>query len=497
MKKFIYLVLFFALAVGLFRAGFWYGYQQLGEGSASEARQILYYVDPMNPAHTSDKPGLAPCGMAMEAVYADGTTAGQDSKTSAAMPPGTVKISPEKQQLIGIKVSTAESASWSDTVRVLGRVTLDETRIYRINAATDGWIKEISPVTTGSLVQKDALLATFYAPEFFSAMKAYLYGLRALERFQKSETETKEQLESTEGNIENYRNSLRNLGMTEHQLDAIRRTQHGGERVEIRAPAAGFVLTRNITLGERFQRGTELCRIADLSRVWIVADIFENESKYFQPGVQVKVTHPTQHKTFEGKISEVLPQFDPDTRTMKIRIETENPDFELKPDMFVDVDFPITMPSTLAIQADAILNTGSKKTVFIDQGNGFFEPRQVEIGRRLGNKVEITNGLMPGERIVSSSNFLIDSESRMKMAAAGMQMASQNVQAAEIIKCPVCGMTVDVTKSREHKLTSDYQGKTYYFCAEECKVMFTKSPDRYTQKLSSMKMGFSLAKTER
>ena len=197
---------------------------------------------------------------------------------------GRHKRDPEKQQLIGVKVARVEKASGSHTLRALGRVVPDETRIYRINAATDGWVKKMLPVTTDSLVQKDELLATFYAPEFFSAMKAYLYGLRSLDRFQKSGKETKEQLDLTDANIENYRNALRNLGMTEHQLDEIMRTRQGGEHVEIRAPAAGFILTRNLTQGERFERGNELYRIADLSKVWILVDIFENEASSFSPG---------------------------------------------------------------------------------------------------------------------------------------------------------------------------------------------------------------------
>lgn len=546
MTKYVSFLFLIVLLTGVFLAGLRLGQRESARGPAPEARRILYFVDPMNPAHTSDKPGLAPCGMAMEAVYADEGAGGQDFGKQGSMPTGTVKIGPEKQQLIGIRMTTAESAPWSDTVRVLGRVVADETRVYRINAATDGWIKEIFPVTTGSLVKKDELLAAFYAPEFFSAMKAYLYGLRSLERFQQSETETKEQLESTAGNIENYRNSLRNLGMTEYQLDAIKRTKAGGELVDIRAPAAGFILVRNITLGERFQRGTELFRIADLSHVWIVADIFENESKHFQPGAPVTVTHPGQHRTFQGKVSEVLPEFDPATRTLKIRIELENPDYALRPDMFVDVDFPITMPSTLAIQSDAILNAGIEKIVFVDKGDGFFEPRQVQIGRRLGHKVEIINGLMPGERIVSSGNFFVDSESRMKMAAAGMQTALQAQQSVQpqvmqshdamqqgtmpqarqtdamspqpssspmpamqhdgmqhhagqnftmTAKCPVCGMEVNMASARERGLIADYQGKTYYFCIDGDKRLFDKNPAQYVQKQSMTTAASSSAHT--
>lgn len=420
MKRYAYIALLLIVVAGSFLVGAWYNRPHASGESGAGGGRILYYVDPMNPSHTSDKPGIAPCGMKMEPVYEEREATAQDSAGMASMPPGTVKISNEKQQIIGVRVATAEQAPWSGSIRMLGRVVPDETRIFRINAATDGWIKKILPVTTASLVRKDQLLATFYAPEFFSAMKAYLYGLRASDRFQKSGTEAKEQAEATDASIENYRNALRNLGMSDHQLDEIMQTRSGGEHVEIRAPAAGFILARNVTLGERFQRGTELYRIADLSHVWVLADIFENESWFFRPGLPVKVTQPFQNKTFRARVSNILPQFDASTRTLKVRIESDNPSYALRPDMFVDVEIPVTLPSALTIPAEAVLDSGLKKTVFVDRGNGLFEPRQVETGSRLAGRVEIIKGLTPGERIVVSGNFLIDSESKMKMAAAGM-----------------------------------------------------------------------------
>jgi membrane fusion protein, copper/silver efflux system len=425
MKRYVYLALLLIAVAGSFLVGAWYNRPHTPGKAGSQGGRILYYVDPMNPSHTSDKPGIAPCGMRMEPIYEDKEAMAQDSAGMASMPPGTVKISTEKQQIIGVRVEPAKKAPWSGTIRILGRVVPDETRIYRINAATDGWIKKILPVTTGSLVRKDELLATFYAPEFFSAMKAYLYGLRASDRFQKSGTEVKEQSEVADASIENYRNALRNLGMTDHQLNDIMRTRAGGEHVEIRAPEAGFILNRNVTLGERFQRGTELYKIADLSHVWVLADVFENESWFFRPGLQVKVNNPTQNKTFRARISNVLPQFDASTRTLKVRIDTDNPGYTLRPDMFVDVEIPVTLPSTLTVPAGAVLDSGLRKTVFVDRGNGFFEPRQVETGSRLGARVAIIKGLNPGERIVVSGNFLIDSESKMKMAATGVSEATR------------------------------------------------------------------------
>ncbi len=391
-------------------------------------------------------------------------------------PPGTVNVSSEKQQLIGVKIATVEKIPRRFTLRVLGRVAPDETRLYRINASTDGWVKKMLPVTTDSFVQKDELLATFYAPEFFSALKAYLYALRSLDRFQKSGRETKEQIEVTDASIDNYRNSLRNLGMTEYQLDEIMRTRQGGDHVEIRAPAAGFILLRNLTLGERFQKGTELYRIADLSKVWVLVDTYETEASSFKPGTSVRVSSPNLRKTFSARVAQVPPRFDPSSRTLKVRLEADNPGLLLRPDMFVDVEILFQSPAAIAVPTDAILDSGLKKTVFVDRGNGFFEPRVVETGWRQGNQVEVISGLEQGERIVISGNFLIDSESRLEMAASGMQTA--------LSKDPVCGQEVSLKKAEKAGRKSILAGKAYYFDSDECKQQFEKNPTRFLKKTS-------------
>jgi RND family efflux transporter MFP subunit len=388
--------------------------------------------------------------------------------------PVTVSVSPEKQQLIGVRVAKVEKAPWNPTLRVLGRVAPDENRIYRIISATDGWVKRVLSYTTGSLVKKDELLATFFSPEFFSGIKAYLYGLRSLNRFEKSGKETKEQLEQTGASIENYRNALRNLGMTEHQLDEIMRTQQGVDNIDIRAPAAGFILVRNLSPGQRFEKGAELYRIADFSKVWIVADIFENEAQYLQPGKIVKASLPYQKKTFQARVSDILPQFDEATRTLKVRLEADNPDYTLRPSMFVDVELPLSLPPAIAVPADAVLDSGLKKTVFVDRGNGVFEPKEVETGWRIGNRVEIIKGLKSGEQIVISGNFLIDSETRLELAAAGM--------IGTLSKDPVCGGDVSIIKAEKAGRKSIYQGKTYYFSSDECKEQFDKNPARYMKK---------------
>jgi Cu(I)/Ag(I) efflux system membrane fusion protein len=446
MKKYVYILLLLVLLTGSFLAGSWY-----------------------NSPRTAGSAGK------MDPVSADESQAGTlAGGTPSSLSPGTVNVSAEKQQLIGVRVATVEKAPWNHTIRVLGRVAPDETRIYRINAATDGWVKKILPVTTGSLVQKDELLATFYAPEFFSAMKAFLYGLRSFDRFQKSGTETKEQLESTDANVDNYRNGLRNLGMTDHQLDEIMRTRKGGEQVEIRAPEAGFILIRNITLGERFQRGTELYRIADLSKVWIVVDTFETEASSFKPGMRVNVFAPNLNKSFPARVSRVPPRFEPSSRTLQVRLEADNPGLLLRPDMFVDVEIGLTFPPAIIVPADAILDSGLRKTVFVDLGRGYFEPREVRTGRRSGNRVEITGGLSPGERIITSGTFLIDSESRMELAAAGIS--------GSLAKDPVSGTEVSIRKAEKAGLKGTYQQQVYYFASAENRARFEQEPGRYVKK---------------
>jgi multidrug efflux pump subunit AcrA (membrane-fusion protein)/YHS domain-containing protein len=399
------------------------------------------------------------------------TAASGDSSSQA---PGTVRVSPDRQQLVGVRLSTVEKLPETHTLRLLGRVATDETRIYQIIAPVDGWIRDTYNNSTGTLVKKDQPLASFYSPEFLSAQQAYLYALNSLDRFQASDQEPPGQIGQTKSNIQQYADSLRNLGMGELQIEEIARTRKRTQNVYITAPTAGFILARNVSPGRKFSRGTELFKIADLRRVWIVADLYENEADYLKPGRSVKITLPNQKKVLQATVSGILPQFDPATRTLKVRLEADNPGYVLRPDMFVDVELPVTFPPAVTVPADAILDSGLKKTVFVDRGNGYFEPREVETGWRFANRVEIVKGLEPGEKIVVSGNFLIDSESRMELAAAGMS--------GSLSKDPACGAVVSVKKAEKAGRTSVHQGKTYYFSSSECKDKFDRDPDRYAAK---------------
>jgi RND family efflux transporter MFP subunit len=490
MKKHFKIILLILIAVVSFLAGSWVTFE--GTRSKPVARKILHYVDPMNPALKSDKPGIAPCGMPLEPVYADQTAGTGETDPLKSLPPGTIRISPEKQQLIGVKTMTVEKAPWTHTLRALGRVTPDETLVYRINASTEGWIEKTMPVTTGSQVKKNELLATlsFFSLEYRTLVQNYfnlitlgdvaddeLSPLVNNPQYSKPQLRQMRQTARYAGRItqsaqvDYFRKSLNNYGMTAYQIEEIERTRTFPEEIEIRAPVAGFILLRNVSTGLRLSRGEEMFRIADLSRVWILADIFENEAAYFKPGMQVRMELPYRKKTFYGRVSPVLPQFDPATRTLKMRLVADNAGFDLRPDMFVNLEIPMSGPAAIVVPLEAVLDSGLKKTVFVVLEGGYFEPRSVETGRHLGDRVEIVQGLMPGEKIVVSGNFLIDSETRMQQAAAGIQ--------GKVGRDLVCGMNIDEDRARAEGNVVEYKGKTYYFCEPGTRDEFKKDPERY------------------
>jgi Cu(I)/Ag(I) efflux system membrane fusion protein len=399
------------LAAGFFLAGTWYNQRATVKGVIHEGH-VLYYRDPMHPAYKSDKPGIAPdCGMQLEAVYA-GSEASDVSGRQFSSAPGSVHISERKQLSIGLRTEEVTRASRDHMLRVLGRVALDETRIYRVAVAADGWVRHAGAITSGSVVHKDDVLATFYNRDFLTAQQTYLYALNTMDRFQ--ENESADQLKLTKAQMRAASENLEFLGMGERQLHEIARTREIATDIELRSPVTGLVVTRNAFSGLRFDRGSELFRIADLSHVWILADVFENDARLLRAVRRATVRY--QDRLLPVHLSSALPQFDPVSRALKVRLETDNADLSLRPDMFVDVEFQVSLPATIAVPVDAVIDSGLRKTIYVETPESYFVPRQVETGWRLGDNVEIISGLAAGERIVVAGNFLLDSESRMRLS---------------------------------------------------------------------------------
>jgi len=453
--------LLLALIVIAFVAGLgygrWYGKDLKTSAGKNGERRILYYVDPMHPAYTSDKPGIAPdCGMKLVPVY-EGTDAdsqawkpagkilyyrdpkapgfksdkpginpetGSDlepvyENDPAAMPMGTIRVSQDKQQLIGVKFGEVTSGAGVHSFRSVGQVTMDETRFTKVQTRIDGWIEKVYVDFTGKFVEKGQPLLTMYSPEMLASQREYLLALRSTEIMKDNPLSGSRQ--QSDSILAAARKRLELFSLSEAQIQEITRTREPLTNITIYSPNSGYVMMRNAFPKQRITPDTELYTVVDLSRVWIMADIFENEASMMQVGMPARMSLSYGvGRAINGRVSYIQPSVDPATRTLKVRIEADNPNLALKPDMFVNVEFNVSMPARMTVPEDAVLDTGLRKTVFVDRGNGYLEPRQVETGERIGDRIEIIKGLTPGERIVTSGNFLIDSESQLKSAAEGM-----------------------------------------------------------------------------
>jgi multidrug efflux pump subunit AcrA (membrane-fusion protein)/YHS domain-containing protein len=400
----------------------------------------------------------------------------------AAQVPGTVQVSAARQQLIGVRTDVVERTSVSYLLRVPGRVTPDENRLYRLTAPVDGWIREVGPNAAGAFVRKDQVLASFYTREFLPAQQTLIYITIANDQAGGAppvgQGFARPQLQSADLTIQNAVDALHNLGVSDAQIEELKRTRTYASNIRLCSPATGFVLARNVTPEQRFDKSAELYRIADIGRVWVMTDLFEKDHASVQPGTPATVRY--EGREFLARMADALPQFDPQSRTLRTRFELENPGYLLRPDMFVDVEIQVNMPTAVTAPADAVIDTGRRSTVYVDRGDGHFEPRPVETGWRLGDRVEITSGLHPGERIVVSGNFLIDSESRMRLAAVNGSPAAEHNTVA---KDPVCGMDVD--PNRPNVIKTEHGGKTYYFCSAHCKKSFEANPGKYIPRTMS------------
>lgn len=460
----------------------------------TSARRILYWVDPMHPDYRSDHAGIAPdCGMELEPVYAENTSAPMDSHAPASQ--GTIGIDSAKQQLFGIRVAAVEKTPARENVRVLGRVVPEDTRVYRIDSGMDGFVRETFNDSVGTLVKKDQKLATCYGADSLAVASGFLAATQAVPGSTGRDgartmpfpgAVAKQGVSSIQG----YTDRLRNLGMSDSQIKEMAQDRQLPESLDVLSPVDGFILNRSISPGQHFDRSMEFYRIADLSRVWIVADIFASDAQNFRPGTVARVTLSSEGKTFSAKVTEILPQVDVSTRTLKLRLEASNPGFALRPDMFVDVDLPASVPEGLSIPVDALIDSGREQRVFVERANGIFEPRMVETGWRLGDRIQVVHGLSEGERVVSAGTFLVDSESRLKSGQPSSRQAqpektpsqsnpSNGVAISRQVKDPACGMSIDPAKAVKegHTLTRD--GVTYYFCSDKCKRNFSKEPEHY------------------
>lgn len=359
------------------------------------------------------KPVAAPTGTELTATGAE--------TTSTGMPETAFRISPEKQQLIGVQYGTVEYESSAKTIRAVGKAAFDETKIVRINPKIEGWIENVYVDFTGKLVQKGQPLLTLYSPDLVQTQEEYLLALKGQKQL--GESPFGEAANFSNSLVQSARRRLQLWDITDEQIAELEKRGTPSRTMTLYAPAGGFVMTRNAFPRQRVMPDTELYQLADLSNIWIVADIYEFEAadiKLGQPATVTLSSYPGRE--FNGKITYIYPQVDNTTRTLKVRVELANRNFLLKPDMYADVTIKINYGSRLVVPQEAVMDSGSEQLVYVSLGNGYFEPRKVQLGGKVENKYLVLAGLKAGENVVTSGNFLIDSESRLKSAAGGMGM---------------------------------------------------------------------------
>jgi len=387
-KGFVFLV----LGAAIFALGYGWGVKAKDQGAASAQTSV---------------------GSNMENMK------GMEGMAGMNMTPGSVMVSPEKQQLLGVRTTTVEAKPLSKTVRTVGTITYDETRVTHVHSKIEGWVEKLYANYTGKFVQKGQPLFTLYSPDLLATQGEYLLALKSYERL--SSSSLPEVRSGADSLVQASKQRLALWDISDQQIRELEQKREPQKTLTFYAPNSGFIIKKDVNEGMKIMPDKEIYTIADLSTVWIDADVYESEIPFIKVGQQATVNlsyYPEE--TFKGKISYIYPYLDEKTRTVKVRLEFPNPGLKLKPDMYVNAEIKIDSGKHLAVPEEAVLDTGVRKIVFLDKGNGHFEAKEIKLGSKLDGFYQVISGLNQGEKIAASSVFLLDSESRLSEAMAGM-----------------------------------------------------------------------------
>ncbi len=418
MKRTFSILVACGLIVASLAAGYWWGAGKSAHVPPATAAapqdaakgRILYYRNPMGLPDTSPVPKKDPMGMDYIAVYEGG---------EPAAPAGTVRISIDKVQLLGVRSERVETRELRRTLQAVGTIQANERALYKVAPRFEGWIEKLYVNTTGQPVARGQPLMEVYSPDLVAAQEEYLIALRGAKDLQASGAEAQAVMQRL---AEGVLGRLRNWEISERELQALQKEGKPRRLLTYRAAANGVVLQKPSVQGMRFMPGEVLFEIADLSSVWVLADVFEQDVGLLRLGQEAKlriVAYPD--KAFSGKVVFIYPTIDTDTRTAKVRIELANPGGLLKPAMFANVELASGQPGakTLAVPDSAVLDSGTQQIVLVRRGEGLFEPRSVKLGTRADGYIAVNDGLKAGDEVVVRANFLIDAESNLKAALAG------------------------------------------------------------------------------
>ncbi len=470
MKRMAMFMSTLVIAAGLLAAGYWWGAQRsapsaapaaAGKATANSERKVLYYRNPMAPADTSPVPKKAADGMDFVPVYAEKAAGAQSDQAKGKIlfyrnpmglpdtspvpkkdPMGMdyipvyegeepasstplVKLSVDKVQKLGVKTEAAALRDLRSTIRAVATVQANERALSTVTSKFDGWIQRLYVNTTGQAVKKGEALMDVYSPDLIAAQQEYLIARRGVQTLAGGSADVRESMQRL---VESALQRLRNWDIAEAELQRLAQDGKTVQYVTLRSPANGVVLDKPAIQGKRFMAGEVLYQVADLSRVWLLADVFEQDLGQVRIGqaANIKVdAYP--EKVFAGKVTFIYPTVTPESRTAKVRIELANPQALLKPSMYARAEF-ISSGSkgqVLTVPDSAVLDTGTRQLVLIERGEGRFEPRPVKLGVHGDGYIEVLDGVKAGDKVVVSANFLIDAESNLKAAFSGFGQGAE------------------------------------------------------------------------
>lgn len=415
-----------AVAVG---GGYWWGARSHGPGNgagangssqpaaaidAKPARKLLYYRNPMGLPDTSPVPKKDPMGMDYIAVYE-----GEEPDSG-----GDLKISTDKVQKLGVRSEPAAMRVLERVVRAAGRVEVDERRVFSISPKFEGWVERLHVNVTGQPVARGQPLFEVYSPELVSAQREYSIAAEASRALSEAGDDPRAGMNRL---ADSSLARLKNWDISDEQLRALAQSGEARRTMTFRSPVSGIVMEKKALQGMRFMPGESLFQIADLSSVWVIADVFEQDIAWVKTGSMARVrigAYPGQ--AFDGRITYVYPTLNPETRTVPVRVEVANPRRLLKPAMFADVELTAGgRQKVVTVPNSAVIDSGARRIVLVHKAEGRFEPREVKTGRRNDSHVQVTEGVEEGEQVVVSANFLIDAESNLQAAIGGFGQPPQ------------------------------------------------------------------------
>ncbi|MBA4391191.1 MAG: efflux RND transporter periplasmic adaptor subunit [Syntrophus sp. (in: bacteria)] len=416
-KPLIIVVCLILVATGIV---FFYSTRRGGTGNPSKN---------LTQAPTGQQTGSMPGMPGMPAEKPPGEPAKPAEVTQKQEEAPTVEIPLEKQQLIGVKTTVASMQPLQKIIRTVGKIEYDERKLTTVNTKVEGWIEKLYVNFTGIYVKKGERLADIYSPELWATQQEFINLVRWAKKTGKRNTDSGRTADSSgdtqnlaamlskdaESIIDAARQRLKLWDISDEQIKKIEESEKPVRTLAVYSPVSGYVLQKYATQGMKVMAGEKLLEVSDLSTVWIVADIYEYELPFIKVGDTARI----QLSYFSGKelssrIEFVAPTLDAQTRTAKVRFSIPNPGGQLKPQMFTDVELKVNLGQKFAVPDDAVIDTGLRKIVYVDKGDGYFEPRVVTTGLRAEKFIEVLSGLKAGEKIASAANFLIDSEAKLK-----------------------------------------------------------------------------------